>query len=592
MIDIRRRLKYLVCAVVRICGGWCLNQRIRLCVFVMALMCAFFTILVLASASYYVCKRSLRECAATLGVHSPPDYSPSQRIVHAHSAQNESMAKKITSLEEKLNNFEVRYRVRHREVVSLLVKPVTYNFPKETAPYPPGYSEEAMNMIHNLTGTRVLNGLQPRYIHRMQLPFLVQILTHLLNDPFSLWPLYHLSGARHYMDFVIGIPTVKRDKQTYLFTTLTYLIKALSAEDKRSVVIVILVGEPDVTYILKLARQIEIMFPREISDGVIEILAPSPAYYPELEDLCPTLGDSPKRAMWRTKQNLDNIYLMAYAIGKGVYYLMLEDDVTTKKDFLPEMKGYIETTTEKTPHWIFIEFCQVGAIGKVFRTRDLLPFVTYSQIFYSNMPIDWLLESYLADRVCSIDKKSKSCAESKLRVRPRYKVSLFQHIGVYSSLQGKIQKVQDPQFGKVQSYFPHQNPPVQKITTTIEDYYQHSIQNAYEGIDFFWGKKPKKGDTLEFWYGRPLQIKRVTFRSGNAEHITDQFYNTVVEVLPAFGDNNFTTILHFDEFGLADGDVEEEFSLVKAIRLRVNADSKYWVILSEIYIQTPDEKKT
>nr|BDI24347.2 N-acetylglucosaminyltransferase IV [Bombyx mori] len=551
MIDIRRRLKYLVCAVVRICGGWCLNQRIRLCVFVMALMCAFFTILVLASAS-------------------------------SHSAQNESMAKKITSLEEKLNNFEVRYRV----------KPVTYNFPKETAPYPPGYSEEAMNMIHNLTGTRVLNGLQPRYIHRMQLPFLVQILTHLLNDPFSLWPLYHLSGARHYMDFVIGIPTVKRDKQTYLFTTLTYLIKALSAEDKRSVVIVILVGEPDVTYILKLARQIEIMFPREISDGVIEILAPSPAYYPELEDLCPTLGDSPKRAMWRTKQNLDNIYLMAYAIGKGVYYLMLEDDVTTKKDFLPEMKGYIETTTEKTPHWIFIEFCQVGAIGKVFRTRDLLPFVTYSQIFYSNMPIDWLLESYLADRVCSIDKKSKSCAESKLRVRPRYKVSLFQHIGVYSSLQGKIQKVQDPQFGKVQSYFPHQNPPAQKITTTIEDYYQHSIQNAYEGIDFFWGKKPKKGDTLEFWYGRPLQIKRVTFRSGNAEHITDQFYNTVVEVLPAFGDNNFTTILHFDEFGLADGDVEEEFSLVKAIRLRVNADSKYWVILSEIYIQTPDEKKT
>ncbi|XP_062527072.1 alpha-1,3-mannosyl-glycoprotein 4-beta-N-acetylglucosaminyltransferase A [Bombyx mori] len=549
--NFRRRLKYLVCAVVRICGGWCLNQRIRLCVFVMSLMCAFFTILVLASAS-------------------------------SHSAQNESMAKKITSLEEKLNNFEVRYRV----------KPVTYNFPKETAPYPPGYSEEAMNMIHNLTGTRVLNGLQPRYIHRMQLPFLVQILTHLLNDPFSLWPLYHLSGARHYMDFVIGIPTVKRDKQTYLFTTLTYLIKALSAEDKRSVVIVILVGEPDVTYILKLARQIEIMFPREISDGVIEILAPSPAYYPELEDLCPTLGDSPKRAMWRTKQNLDNIYLMAYAISKGVYYLMLEDDVTTKKDFLPEMKGYIKTTTEKTPHWIFIEFCQVGAIGKVFRTRDLLPFVTYSQIFYSNMPIDWLLESYLADRVCSIDKKSKSCAESKLRVRPRYKVSLFQHIGVYSSLQGKIQKVQDPQFGKVQSYFPHQNPPAQKITTTIEDYYQHSIQNAYEGIDFFWGKKPKKGDTLEFWYGRPLQIKRVTFRSGNAEHITDQFYNTVVEVLPAFGDNNFTTILHFDEFGLADGDVEEEFSLVKAIRLRVNADSKYWVILSEIYIQTPDEKKT
>lgn len=68
--------------------------------------------------------------------------------------------------------------------------------------------------------------------------------------------------------------------------------------------------------------------------GLIEVLSPPPAYYPDFDALPLTLGDSMKRVKWRTKQNLDTIYLMAYAQSKGTFYLMLEDDVIAKNNYI------------------------------------------------------------------------------------------------------------------------------------------------------------------------------------------------------------------------------------------------------------------
>lgn len=71
-----------------------------------------------------------------------------------------------------------------------------------------------------------------------------------------------------------------------------------------------------------------------MKDGLIEVMSPSPSYYPDLDNLPQTLGDSPKRVKWRSKQNLDTIYLMAYAQSKGTYYLMLEDDVISSNNYM------------------------------------------------------------------------------------------------------------------------------------------------------------------------------------------------------------------------------------------------------------------
>lgn len=67
---------------------------------------------------------------------------------------------------------------------------------------------------------------------------------------------------------------------------------------------------------------------------MIEVISPSQGYYPEFDDLPLTLGDSLKRVKWRSKQNLDTIYLMAYAQTRGTYYLMLEDDVIAEENYM------------------------------------------------------------------------------------------------------------------------------------------------------------------------------------------------------------------------------------------------------------------
>lgn len=105
-------------------------------------------------------------------------------------------------------------------------------------------------------------------------------------------------------------------------------------------------------------------FPLQIESGLIEVLAPSPAYYPDLDSLRITLGDSPERVRWRSKQNLDFAYLMSYSQPKGTFYVQLEDDILAKPHYITEMKRFaIEKTATKEP-WFVLDFCQLGFIGE------------------------------------------------------------------------------------------------------------------------------------------------------------------------------------------------------------------------------------
>lgn len=72
------------------------------------------------------------------------------------------------------------------------------------------------------------------------------------------------------------------------------------------------------------------------------------------------------------------------------------------------------------------------------------------------------------------------------------------------------------------------------------------------------------------------------FRSGNVEHVSDKFYNTLVEVLPANASRHFIAVDSFDEFGLAEGDLKRSFGPLLAIRIRVTKVSYYWTVLSEV----------
>lgn len=104
--------------------------------------------------------------------------------------------------------------------------------------------------------------------------------------------------------------------------------------------------------------------------------------------------------------------------------------------------------------------------------------------------MDWLLENLIQTKVCKLDQDHKKCKKEKEKLWLHYKPSLFQHIGTHSSLKGKVQKLKDRQFGRVQLFVPHKNPAA-TIDSPIKHYKHYSITRAYQGETFFWGLVPQ-----------------------------------------------------------------------------------------------------
>lgn len=454
---------------------------------------------------------------------------------------------------------------------------------------------EIKQMIKNMSGMTAAQGLNPPVM--LRLPSSYHFLPHLLDDPFSLRLAYLMSKGRTGVSVVMGVPTVKRDKQNYLMDTLQNLINGMTPQETNDSLIVVFVAETDLEYVLQVAKEIEMRYPSYVESGLIEVLSPSPAYYPNLDKLRITLGDTAERVRWRSKQNLDFAFLMSYSQPKGTFYVQLEDDILARPQYISEMKNFaIEKTSKKEP-WFVLDFCQLGFIGKMFKSAELPWLITFFQMFYNDKPVDWLLDHLLYTKVCNYEKSNDICKREKEKMWIHYKPSLFQHIGTHSSLKGKVQKLKDKQFGKVALFFPHSNPEAEVISG-IKHYKQYTLKRAYLGETFFWGLLPQPGDQLIFKFAAPIPVKRFYFKSGNAEHPSDKFYNTTVEVLPAEPPSNsalisttnmtsdgYVIVGKFDSVGIASGTVEDSLGKIQSLRLHVHSDSDNWAILSEIHIQ-------
>uniref|UniRef100_A0A8C2JA54 Zgc:154054 n=1 Tax=Cyprinus carpio TaxID=7962 RepID=A0A8C2JA54_CYPCA len=391
-------------------------------------------------------------------------------------------------------------------------------------------------------------------------------LPHLREHEDSLKPILHLGQRRTGVSLVLGVPTVHRQKQSYLVNTLQSLLFDLSTAERKDIVIVVFIAE--VTLLL---FSVQTNLPDAVSSGVIEVISPSTHYYPDLSNLKETFGDPKERVRWRTKQNLDYSFLMLYAQSKGTYYVQLEDDIVAKQGFFESMKKYIADVLSE--EWLFLEFSQLGFIGKLFRTSDLPMIVEFFLMFHKEKPIDWLLDHILWVKVCNPEKDSKHCDNEKARLKKTYKPSLFQHVGLHSSLPGKIQNLKDKDFGNQVLFKSHDNPPAE-LRSSLEKYMSHTLERAYNGVDFFWGLTPKRGDYILITFTTPQAVKGYLFRSGNIETNGDRFYNTTVEVLP-------TSVSSFKN-GVAEGEVDGALGEIAAMRLLVHSDSDVWVLLSEV----------
>ena len=96
---------------------------------------------------------------------------------------------------------------------------------------------------------------------------------------------------------------------------------------------VILVAEPNEVKADILLREIKETYSKEIFErGLIEVISVDPHFYPPIAVASKT-SEPEIRVFWRTKQNLDTLYLMHFCQNLAKFYVHLEDDVTTRVCF-------------------------------------------------------------------------------------------------------------------------------------------------------------------------------------------------------------------------------------------------------------------
>ncbi|NXT08757.1 MGT4B acetylglucosaminyltransferase, partial [Prunella fulvescens] len=415
-------------------------------------------------------------------------------------------------------------------------------------------------------------------------------LPHLQEYEDAIFPNVIFGQQRTGVSLVMGIPTVKREKQNYLIDTLHSLLYQLSEEQKKDCIIIIFIAEVSLH-----GKDSLPSFPREVQSGVLEVISPPASYYPDLSNLKKTLGDSEDRVRHLSSQTVCSSLSSMFIQPKNKLLTVLEDDIIAKPDFIESIKSF---AAQQSQDWMVLEFSQLGFIGKLFKSEDLPFIVEFFLMFYKDKPIDWLIDHLLWVKVCNPEKDATHCEEEKSKLRIRAKPSLFQHMGIFSSLSGKIQNLKDKDFGNNLLHKAHNNPPA-KVDTSLRIYQQYTLEKVYKGQDCFWALAPVAGDYIRFTFLNPLEVEKYLFRSGNMEHPGDKLFNTTVEVLPAdemlrkeLVDNGskfnypatkdgYLKIGAFEN-GIAEGSINQSIGKIEAIRLSVTSDSPVWAILSEV----------
>ena len=378
-------------------------------------------------------------------------------------------------------------------------------------------------------------------------PNIIDFLPHITNDLKSLRPTIRISKGKFNISMIMGIPTVKREKESYLITTLHSIFKSISKNSTvtEDILIVVMIAEViDLEFVNSTTQKLQREFGNHIESGYLDIIVPSPGFYPNFSNIDLSFGDGVEQVKWRSKQNLDYAYLMTYAKNRGSsYYVQLEDDVMvafkyliytvldlyfstvncnkaskwyvgfkrnnnfaifecyenfkSTPNFVSKMKSFADSYNYK--NWIVIEFCKLGFIGKMFKSSNLSMFVQFFITFFKDKPVDWLLSDVISTKVCTPKMDAKACQLAKNKKWIRYPVSLFKHIGVHSSLKGKVWSNKG-----------------EKIDESIASN-SHTRSVAYHGSNLFGALMPKESNMITSTFKPRFKLNGVGFVFGKTE---------------------------------------------------------------------------
>ena len=381
---------------------------------------------------------------------------------------------------------------------------------------------------------------------------------------------------------VFGLPTVSRKKAYYVIETLKTLVNNLNDHEKEEVVIVVFIAEQDNDYVDKVVSDVRKYFMEYVEMGMIQVIVPDPAYYPYLDKLPRLYGDTPKRVKWRSKQSLDYSFLYYYCVGLGEYFVQLEDDIIAVEKYLSKMQMFIEIN--KHQPWSVLELGARGFIGMTYKGEHLSSLAKFVRFFFWVMPVDWLFRFY--------NDIFLHGNPTKYKLRP----PIFKHVGVYSSLDGQMRKLDDfkgsqkqkqPNVHWKRRFQSSNGNPEALITTSIAGYtVPHSIESPYKHEGIFWGKSLKDGDEIEIVFKNPQDIKRIVFSSGLPNYPKDVFINTELFVttstdLPC---SDYVSVQSYDSV-LVDHSFNEAKKAVTCVKLSLTKiNPKNWLIIEEIAI--------
>ncbi|XP_040909996.1 alpha-1,3-mannosyl-glycoprotein 4-beta-N-acetylglucosaminyltransferase C-like [Toxotes jaculatrix] len=373
----------------------------------------------------------------------------------------------------------------------------------------------------------------------------------------------------------IGLSSVKRKKGSYLIPTLQALFSQSSPEERSSMVVVVLLADFDVSWRVSTVREIKTVFTSELEQGQLVVLHVPQDWYPPITGLKRNYNDAPARVSFRSKQNVDYSFLIHYSASLGQYYLQLEDDVFSAKNFLTTIKRHVEKQEAKKTTWAMLEFSSLGYIGKLYKSAHLPLLARFLFLFYQEMPCDWLMSHF---------------RELLTQKEPIiFKPSLFQHMGTFSSFQGTYNKLKDKDFEE--DFYTN---PTAEVYSDMSTYQKHFPKLAWDaGEGFFWGRSPEKGNYLTVVFTESTVVTSIFVESGSGGK--DLLESAQVDI----GHNVVTTekgekscqefqsvgVLENGKFELQEMD-RKYGSASSCLRIQVTAGQKDWVIIRKIRITT------
>lgn len=285
-------------------------------------------------------------------------------------------------------------------------------------------------------------------------------------------------------------------------------------------------------------------------------------------------NDAPDRVTFRSKQNVDYSFLINYSAGLGRYYLQLEDDVSCSNNFLSHIRRRMEEQEARAASWAVIEFSVLGYIGKLYKSADAPLLARFLFLFYQEMPCDWLMSHF---RELLTQKETIV-----------FKPSLFQHMGTFSSYDGKRNPLKDKDFQED----PDPNPSA-KLFTDMTVYQDHVPALAWSGAGgFFWSKLVRRGQTVTAVLDTPAVLTSVLVETGTEgrDLLESGQVEMGREVIRTPGGRSCA---HFQALGaFQNGRFEMEQvdrdhgSASSCLRIKVTADQRHWLVVRKIRVRT------